>query len=163
MSLVEQEELLTLPEHLPSSPVHLLAKTEQLYIWSRTQILNSESQYVIHRLSNVCKTLETHERRIRGVIVSMLPTSEVNRVFEPQSGQTKDISYFSAKHAPLRNKKKGWLASIIKIQLSVLVYYISPHRNITCSCHDMTKMLHNNHSLGCQMEQLIHYTELTIS
>jgi hypothetical protein len=53
----------------------------------------------------------------------MLATSEVNRVFEPQSGQTKDISYFSAKHAPLRNKKKGWLASIIKIQLSVLVYY----------------------------------------
>ena len=101
--------MLTLPEYLPSSHVHFLAKREQLYIWSRTQILNSEGQYVIHRLSNVCKTLETHERRIRGVIVSMLPTSEVNRVFEPQSGQTKDISYFSAKHAPLRNKKKGWL------------------------------------------------------
>ena len=100
MSLVEQEELLTLPEHLPLSPVHFLAKTEQLYIWSCTQILNSESQYVIHRLSNVCN----HLRRTN------VASSEVNRVFEPQSGQTKDIFYFSAKHAPLRNKKKGWLA-----------------------------------------------------
>ena len=57
MSLVEQVELPTLQEHLPSSLVHFLAKAEQLYICSRTQILNSESQYVIHILSNVCNHL----------------------------------------------------------------------------------------------------------
>jgi hypothetical protein len=80
-------------------------------------------------------------------MVSVLVSSEVDRGFEPQSGQTKDykigICCFSAKQASLRRKSKDWLAwnqdnvsewgdmsirgllfqlaSTIKIQLSVLV------------------------------------------
>jgi hypothetical protein len=80
-------------------------------------------------------------------MVSVLVSSELDRGFEPQSGQTKDykigICCFSAKQASLRRKSKDWLAwnqdnvsewgdmsirgllfqlaSTIKIQLSVLV------------------------------------------
>ena len=52
--------------------------------------------------------------RIGGVMVSVLATSVVDRVFEPRSGQTKDykigICCFSAKHVALRRKSKDWLA-----------------------------------------------------
>ena len=52
--------------------------------------------------------------RIGGVMVSVLASSVVDRGFEPRSGQTKDykigICCFSAKHAALRRKSKGWLA-----------------------------------------------------
>ena len=80
-------------------------------------------------------------------MISGLASSEVDRGFEPRSGQTKDykigICYFSTKHAALRRKSKDWLtrnqddvsewgdmsicellfqwASTIKIQLSMLV------------------------------------------
>ena len=51
---------------------------------------------------------------IGGVMVSMLASSGVDHGFEPQSGQTKDykigLCCFSAKHAALRRKSKGWLA-----------------------------------------------------
>ena len=51
---------------------------------------------------------------IGGVMVSMLSSSLVDRVFEPWSRQTKDyeigICCFSAKHAALRRKSKDWLA-----------------------------------------------------
>ena len=47
-------------------------------------------------------------------MVSVLISSEVDRWFEPRSGQTKDyeigICCFSAKHAALRRKNKDWLA-----------------------------------------------------
>ena len=47
-------------------------------------------------------------------MVSMLASSVVDRVFEPQSGKTKEkkigICCFSAKHAALRSKSKYWLA-----------------------------------------------------
>jgi hypothetical protein len=47
-------------------------------------------------------------------MVSVLVTSEVDRTFEPQSGQIKDykigICCFYAKHATLRRKNKDWLA-----------------------------------------------------
>ena len=47
---------------------------------------------------------------IGGAIVSVLPSSSVDRVFKPRSGQTKDskigISCFSAKHAELRRKRR---------------------------------------------------------
>jgi hypothetical protein len=47
-------------------------------------------------------------------MISVLASSAVDRVFEPQSGQTKDytigISYLSAKHASLGRKSKDWLA-----------------------------------------------------
>jgi hypothetical protein len=47
-------------------------------------------------------------------MVSVLTSCAVDRVFEPQSGQTKDyiigICCFSAKHAALRRKSKDWLA-----------------------------------------------------
>ena len=46
-------------------------------------------------------------------MISVLASSAVDRVFEPQSGQTKDytigISYFSAKHASLGRKSKDWI------------------------------------------------------
>jgi hypothetical protein len=86
--------------------------------------------------------------RISGVMVSMLPSSAIDRGFEPWLGQTKDykigLCCFSAKHAALKRKSKDWLArnqnnvsewsdmssrrllfqwaSTIKVQLSVLVY-----------------------------------------
>ena len=51
---------------------------------------------------------------VGGVIVSLLASSVVDRVFEPRSGQTKDykigISCFSDKHAALRRKSKDRLA-----------------------------------------------------
>ena len=51
---------------------------------------------------------------VGGVIVSLLASSVVDRVFEPRSGQTKDytigISCFSDKQAALRRKSKDWLA-----------------------------------------------------
>ena len=47
-------------------------------------------------------------------MVSVLTSCAVDRGLEPQSGQTKDyiigICCFSAKHASLRSKSKGWLA-----------------------------------------------------
>jgi hypothetical protein len=55
--------------------------------------------------------IKTH---IGGVMVSVLATSAVDRVFEPRWGQTEDykigICCFSAKHAALRRKSKYWLA-----------------------------------------------------
>jgi hypothetical protein len=83
----------------------------------------------------------------RGVMVSVLASSAVDRGFELRSGQTKDykisICCFSFKHAASRRKSKDWLArnqdnvsewgdmsihgllfqwaSTIKLQLSVLV------------------------------------------
>ena len=52
--------------------------------------------------------------RIGGVLVSVLTSSAVDWGVEPRSGQTKDskigICCFSAKHAALRRKSKGWLA-----------------------------------------------------
>jgi hypothetical protein len=60
-------------------------------------------------------TLLTRKKtHIGGVMVSVLATSAVDRVFEPRSGQTEDykigICCFSAKHAALRRKSKYWLA-----------------------------------------------------
>ena len=47
-------------------------------------------------------------------MVSVLPSSAVDRGFEPRFGQTKDyaigICCFSAKHAALKRKNKEWLA-----------------------------------------------------
>jgi hypothetical protein len=47
-------------------------------------------------------------------MISVLPSSAVDRVFEPRSDQTKDykigICFFSAKHAGLRKTSKDWLA-----------------------------------------------------
>ena len=52
--------------------------------------------------------------RIGGVMVSVLVSSEVDRGFEPRSGQTLDykigICCFSTKHAALRRKSKYWVA-----------------------------------------------------
>ena len=50
--------------------------------------------------------------RIRGVMVSVLPSSTVYRGFEPRSGQTKEyeigIWCFSAMHTALGSKSKYW-------------------------------------------------------
>ena len=78
--------------------------------------------------------------RTGGVMVSVLASSAVDRVFEPWTGQTKDydidICYLSAKHAVLSRTSKDWLTrnqdnvsadccfselALNKIQLSVLV------------------------------------------
>jgi hypothetical protein len=57
--------------------------------------------------------LSSYNNHIGGVMVSMFASSEVDRVLEPRSGQTKDynigICYFSAKHAASRRKSKDWL------------------------------------------------------
>jgi hypothetical protein len=49
-----------------------------------------------------------------GVIVSVFASSEVDRVFEPQSGQPNDYTIgsccLSAEHTTLRGKNKDWLA-----------------------------------------------------
>ena len=84
---------------------------------------------------------------IDGVMISVFASNAVDRGFDPGSGQIKDykidICCFSAKHAILRRKNNDWLArnqddmsewgdmsirgllfqlaSIIKIQLSVLI------------------------------------------
>ena len=82
---------------------------------------------------------------IGGVMVSILSSSVVDHGFEPRSDQDCKIGIrcFSAKHAALRRKRKGWMAqnqnnvsecgdmsicrllfqwaSTIKIQLGVLV------------------------------------------
>ena len=54
------------------------------------------------------------KHRIGGVMVSVIASSAVDRVFEPRSGQTKDykigICCFSAKNAALQRKSKDWLA-----------------------------------------------------
>ena len=59
-------------------------------------------------------SINTHSLKKRDVLVSMLATSEVDRGFEPRSGQTKDykivIRCFSDNHAALRSKNKGSLA-----------------------------------------------------
>jgi hypothetical protein len=59
-------------------------------------------------------TLIVKNNHIGGVMVSVLATSAVDRVFEPRSGKTKDykigICCFSAKHAALRRRSKYWLA-----------------------------------------------------
>ena len=48
---------------------------------------------------------------IRGVMVSVLASSAVNRGFQPVSGQAKEyeigICYFSAKHVALRRKSNN--------------------------------------------------------
>jgi hypothetical protein len=47
-------------------------------------------------------------------MVSVLASSVVDHGFEPRSGQSKGyeigVCCFSAKHAALRRKSKGWLA-----------------------------------------------------
>jgi hypothetical protein len=80
---------------------------------------------------------------IRGVMVTLLASSAVDRAIKAWSGQTKD--YKMSKHRALRRKGKEWLAlnqenvpewcdmsirgllfqwaSTMKIQLSMLVYY----------------------------------------
>ena len=54
------------------------------------------------------------DNHIGGVMVSVLASSVVNHVFNPQAGQTKDykngICCFSAKLAALRRKSKDWIA-----------------------------------------------------
>ena len=51
--------------------------------------------------------------RIGGVLVNVLASSVVDRLFEPGSGQTRDnkigMCCFSAKHAVLRSKSRDWL------------------------------------------------------
>ena len=54
--------------------------------------------------------VETLGYRNKGVIVSVLATSELDRVFKTESGQAKEICCFSAKRAPLRSKRKGLLS-----------------------------------------------------
>ena len=60
-----------------------------------------------------CFSLIIRTTRIGGVMVNVLASNEVDRGFEPRSGQTKDytigICYFSVKQAALRSKNKDWL------------------------------------------------------
>ena len=58
-------------------------------------------------------TNSVHLSRIGGVMVSVLSSSAIDRVFEPRSCQTKEytigICYISSKHTALRRKSKDWL------------------------------------------------------
>ena len=65
--------------------------------------------YHVH-IGKCLQSVETLECRIRGVIVCELTTSELNFLLEPQSGETKDIYFFSTKHTALRSKTKDWFA-----------------------------------------------------
>ena len=61
-----------------------------------------------------CTTCYLHNiNEISGVMVSVLPSSAVDRGFEPRSGQTKNykisICCFSAMRTTLGNKNKDWL------------------------------------------------------
>ena len=114
---------------------------------------------------------------IRGVMVSVLALSVVDRGLDPRSGQTKDykigICCFSAKHTALRRKNKDWLsrnqdnvskwhdmstrellflwASTIKIQLrcwsSTKLDLIIISLNINLFWKIAELALNNNHSL----------------
>jgi hypothetical protein len=115
------------------------------FVW----IMKRKIKQMVNNFTNMkyLSQLSSLWNRIGGVMVSVLATSVVDRVFEPRSGQTKDykigICCFSAKHVALRRKSKDWLArnqnnvfewndmstlglffqwaSTIKIQLGVLV------------------------------------------
>ena len=56
----------------------------------------------------------TFTNHIDGVMVSVLATSAVDRVFEPRSDQTKDykigVCCFSTKQEALERNSKDWLA-----------------------------------------------------
>ena len=121
---------------------------------------------------------------ISGIMVNMLVLSVVDHEFESRSSQTIDynidICCFSVKHTSLKRKSRDWLlgyqgnvykwtdmstyrllfrwASIIKIQLSVLIWYktdiiiIISLNAITCSLHNIDEIfvhvvLSTNHSL----------------
>ena len=71
---------------------------------------------MLYKDNYICMTVSVSLRgnHIGGVMVGVLASSEVDRGFEPHSGQTKDYKFgiccFSAKHAALRRKSKDWLA-----------------------------------------------------
>jgi hypothetical protein len=118
-----------------------------LFIYNRISGVIKTILFIYNRISGVIKTILFIYNRIGGIIVSVLALSEVDRGFEPRSGQTKDykigICCFFTKHAALSRKNKDLLArdkdnvpergdmsihgllfqgtSTIKIQLSVLV------------------------------------------
>jgi hypothetical protein len=67
---------------------------------------------IIIVLSN-CEPVYYFLNRICGVMVIVLPSSAVDRRFEPRSDKSKDyrigICCFSTKHTTLRSKSKDWL------------------------------------------------------
>ena len=64
--------------------------------------------YHVH-IGKCLQSVETLECCNRGAIVSVLTTGAVDSVFESQSGQIKDICFFSTKHTSLRSKNKDRL------------------------------------------------------
>ena len=83
--------------HLPHKSLILKVITRYIHV-----------AYHVH-IEKCLQSVETLECRNRREIVSMLTTSEVDSVFEPQSGQTKDMYCFSTKHTALRSKNKDCL------------------------------------------------------
>ena len=82
------------------------------FVW----IMKRKIKQMVNNFTNMkyLSQLSSLWNRIGGVMVSVLATSVVDRVFEPRSGQTKDykigICCFSAKHVAPRRKRKDWLA-----------------------------------------------------
>ena len=71
--------------------------------------------FIFHSPKNIhepCILFKQLYNHVCGVMVSVLATSAVNRVFEARSGQTIDIVIccYSTKHALLFSKNKHWLA-----------------------------------------------------
>jgi hypothetical protein len=67
--------------------------------------------------------------RISGVMVSVFVSITVDYGFEAQSGETKDYEIgnccFSAKHAALKRKSKGWLAqNLDNVSVEKYVIYL---------------------------------------
>ena len=107
-------------------------------------------------------------------MVNMLVSSAVDRGFEPRLGQTKDykisICCFSAKHAALRRRSKGWLAqnqdNVFEwIDMSIhglLFQWASPIKNQTkhvglVNFIVLVMILLKNLWVGVQQQSLTHY------
>ena len=129
-----------------------ISKAHDLKIscWSkvhRTNLLHQKPAELVIQIHNKADCLFIIDKRIEGVMISMLASISVVHGCEPRSGQTRDyiigICCFSAEHAALGSKNKYWLArnqnnvsewddmfirgllfqwaGTIKIQLSMLV------------------------------------------
>jgi hypothetical protein len=93
------------------------------------------------------------KHRIGGVMVTVLASSAVNRVFEPRSSQTKDyaigICCFSAKRAALRRKSKDWLARDQNNACNIVVIllessFVEQVEEYTCLNTDSSEILVSN-------------------
>ena len=96
-----------------------ISKAHDLKIscWSkvhRRNLLHQKPAELVIQIHNKTGCLFIIDKRIEGVIISVLTSISIVHGFKPQSGQTRDyvigICWFSAEHAALSSKSKYWLA-----------------------------------------------------